>query len=167
MKELLQFAVQNGGLKIEQFFNDNHGTVINHKEPTPSPTNATNTFPRAFDEERGIRIFDGLKNKEYIGASTAQDNFLFIIGCTTTPPFNRLPIEWLATKECARCFIEDLCFKDLTMSGAIRKKDLMELTRINFILNGSPLELPKPRQELSKRIDDLRKLFSDLKKSET
>lgn len=166
-KEIMKLAVQGGGLKIGQFVEDNHGTINYYENSSSSTSKSLDTFPRTFDEEQGKRLFNGLKEKRFIDANTTQDNFLFIFGCTTTPPIKRKPISWLTSLESARYFIEDLCFEDMLAKGTIRKKDLNAITKKNFIHNDVSMGLNKPREEQSNRYALLQSIFSDLKKSET
>lgn len=114
-------------------------------------------FPIHSTKEKGLRLFDNLNNNIYMEADL--DCWLFFMGFVNQKPQNVKPIIWKSTKEQLRVMLR-LLLKELIDKKIIKVAELEKLTPKIFVnINNKPLKLAKPKEEISKTMDKLIKIF--------
>lgn len=125
-------------------------------------------FPRYLTYEQGKKIFDFLIKNEFIAATTPPERFLYRLGVINDTPCLSHPIDWIASRQLLREFLQ-LAFAKLIEKGKKKKKGKIHFTDLDkraamyFTISGKYFrKLPKNKTELSTKSDDLHIFFSDL-----
>ena len=119
-------------------------------------------FPPCINKEQGIELFRFLVKDSYIGATTDESSFLFLMGCTSEQPKELLTIRWVKNKQLLRELLEML-FRSLMKSKSLRKVDLERLTPHCFEnKDGKPLRLAKWKEIFSTDSDNLKKIIATI-----
>ena len=114
-------------------------------------------FPYHQNKDEGVRLYDSLTNEGFIEG--ALDNWLFLMGFIEQEPVKIKAIIWKGTKEQLRVMLRML-FEELINKKEIKVAELASLTPECFIdINGKPMELANAKEEISFKMDRLKKIF--------
>ena len=115
-------------------------------------------FPQNHDEAFGKQWFDMLVANGFIDRRSELDNWLYLMGFSSSLPAEVVPIEWLKTKETARLMLRRV-HGNLIESNELTVVMMNKLTTQCFTYKGAPLELAKPKKEYSADVDLIEKFL--------
>ena len=114
-------------------------------------------FPLNKTKDEGVKLYDFLTAGQYM--NVPLDSWLFLMGFVTEKPEKVVAIQWLTTMEQLRMMLR-MTFGDLIEKKSVKVVDLNNLAHLCFVDDeGKPVNLPKPRQEISQQMDRLVEFF--------
>ncbi len=114
-------------------------------------------FPLHGNKDEGMRIYDSLAQESLMQGQ--QDSWLFFMGFVEQKPLKARKIMWTGTKEQLRVMLRMLN-EDSINNKSLSVADMERLTPQIFVdVNNNPLKLAKPKEEISKTMDKLIKIF--------
>lgn len=114
-------------------------------------------FPLNKTKDEGVKLYDFLTEGQYM--SVPLDSWLFLMGFVTEKPDKVVNIQWLTTMEQLRMMLR-MAFCDLIEKKSVKVVELNNLAHLCFVDDeGKPVNLPKPRQEISHQMDKLVDFF--------
>lgn len=139
-------AQQNNDCDVENI----QGNKIVGEQPHTETARQTRHFPTVFTQKRCSKLYDFLIDNQLIDELTHQENFLYLMGCSSNCPSELKPVRWTGTKQNLRQVLET-AFKSAIDSKDISKADIESLASQCFVdkKTRQPCHLAKPKQENS------------------
>lgn len=136
-----------GQIVLEQ----NNSITVGQPMPVQMPPHLT--------RERAMELYAFLTDGNYIESSTPSEDFLYLMGVSSTSPIKMKPINWLKTVQQLRVMLT-LAFDAPLKRGALKLAEIERRAPSCFLNKGKKLtQLAKPTQEFSAELDALESFF--------
>lgn len=121
-------------------------------------------LPAKLSRAQAEKLYNSLKNKEFIGADATLNSWLHVVGCQKAQIWK--PITWIKTKECLRLLLYGIYEEELTKKEFPKKFIIESVPHCFKDSKGNALQLANAKKEVSEDADFIIQQISELKMSE-
>lgn len=121
-------------------------------------------LPAKLSRAQAEKLYNSLKNKEFIGADATLNSWLHVVGCQKAQIWK--PITWIKTKECLRLLLYGIYEEELTKKEFPKKFIIESVPHCFKDSKGNAMQLANAKKEVSEDADFIIQQISELKMSE-